>query len=342
MANSGKVALVRYLITGAAGFIGSNLSSRLLNANQEVLGIDNFSSYYSPKLKEMRYREVSNSKRFEIINIDLTDLLKTQEIVSNFKPQVIIHLAAQPGVRTPLGQSYQYIRNNLSAYGNILQSAVQFKVPGFLYASSSSVYGNSKNLPYSENDKSIRPISIYGATKLANEILTQPFIAGSQTRARGMRFFTVYGPWGRPDMAYFRIINSIINGETFHKFGNGKLKRDFTFVDDITEGIEKLAIDLLNQNEGFSDVVNIGGGSPHSLNDLIETTSEILGRRIDISKENSNPNDTEYTCADVDLLQNITGITPKISLQKGIAETVKWAKRPDITKYLSEWVNSTN
>lgn len=290
----------------------------------------------------MRHKELIQSRSFEIIKIDLTDIFKTQELVSAYKPEVIVHLAAQPGVRTPIGQSYQYIQNNLSAYGNILQSAVQFEVPGFLYASSSSVYGNSKNLPYSEHDTTIRPISIYGATKLANEILTQPFIAGSKTRARGMRFFTVYGPWGRPDMAYFRIINSIINGETFHKFGNGKVKRDFTFIDDITEGIEKLAIDLLNQSESFSDVVNIGGGSPHSLNDLIETISKILGKSIEISKEVSNPNDAEFTCADVNLLQNITGLIPKVSLQKGIQETVKWAKRPDISRHLSEWVNSTN
>lgn len=333
---------MKYLITGAAGFIGSNLSSRLLRAKNEVLGLDNFSAYYSPNLKKMRYEHLRQLGSFEILKVDLTDLMRTQEVVSEYKPDLIIHLAAQPGVRTPLGKSFQYIQNNLSAYGNILQSAVQFEVPGFLYASSSSVYGNSENLPYAETDKSIRPISIYGATKLSNEILTQPYIAGSKTRARGMRFFTVYGPWGRPDMAYFRIINAILNGETFRKFGDGDVKRDFTFVDDITEGIERLAINLLNQNEGFSDVVNIGGGSPYSLNDLIETTSEILGKKIKIDREDSNPNDTKYTCADVTLLQEITGIKPRVSLREGILETVAWAKRPDISQHLDDWVNSTN
>ena len=208
---------MKYLVTGAAGFIGSNLSARLAKSGNEVLGVDNFSPYYSPKFKELRVANLLTPVGIEVKKIDLSDISAVVEIVREFRPTVIIHLAAQPGVRTPLGKSYQYVQNNLVAFANVLQTAIEESVPDFLYASSSSVYGNSLESPYREDNLNIRPISIYGATKFANEILTPAFVSGSKTRARGLRFFTVYGPWGRPDMAYFRIIDSILNGAEFKK-----------------------------------------------------------------------------------------------------------------------------
>jgi UDP-glucuronate 4-epimerase len=339
--SSRKVAALKYLVTGAAGFIGSNLSARLAKSGNEVLGVDNFSPYYSPKFKELRVGEFLTPNGIEVKRIDLSDITDVEKIVRGFKPDVIIHLAAQPGVRTPLGKSYQYIQNNLVAFANVLQTAIEESIPEILYASSSSVYGNSTETTYKEDDLSIRPISIYGATKLANEILTPVVITGSRTRARGMRFFTVYGPWGRPDMAYFRIIDSILNGSEFKKFGGGEVKRDFTYVDDITETIESLSNELATRPAGFSDVVNIGGGSPHSLNDLINVISKQLGSAPIILESASNPNDVSFTCADVSRLNELIKGVPHINLESGVKETIAWAQRDGIKGHLGEWIDST-
>lgn len=333
---------MKYLITGAAGFIGSKLSAKLFDENHEVVGLDNFSPYYSPTLKKMRCEEFLESRNITLLDIDLRNLANTQKVVADYNPEVIIHLAAQPGVRTPLVKSFQYIENNLIAFGNILQTAVQYEVSAFLYASSSSVYGNSTLLPYSEKDNSIKPISIYGATKLANELLTPTYVAGSKTRARGMRFFTVYGPWGRPDMAYLRIINSLLNNSKFNKFGDGNLKRDFTYIDDITAGITELSLELAKRDAGYSDVVNIGGGNPYSLNDLISEISRNIGKQLDVNGFERNSNDTAYTCADITRLKNLTGIVPSVKLEQGIDKTIKWANSSKIKLLLNDWVNSTN
>ncbi len=332
---------MKYLVTGAAGFIGSNLSARLAKSGNLVLGVDNFSPYYSPRFKELRVNEFLKPYGIDARRIDLSDISEVEKVVREFKPDVIIHLAAQPGVRTPLGKSYQYIQNNLVAFANVLQTAIEESVPEILYASSSSVYGNSTETTYKEDDLSIRPISIYGATKLSNEILTPAFINGSKTRARGMRFFTVYGPWGRPDMAYFRIIDSILNGTEFNKFGGGEVKRDFTYVDDITATIEKLSKELTARPAGYSDVVNIGGGNPHSLNELIEVISKQLGSKPSISESISNPNDVSYTCSDVSKLNELISSVPAIDLETGAKETIAWAQRDGIKEHLGEWINST-
>jgi UDP-glucuronate 4-epimerase len=333
---------VKYLITGAAGFVGSSLAARISKSGHIVLGIDNLSPYYSPKLKNLRVSNLLAPLGIDVRNIDLSELESFQLIVREFKPDVIIHLAAQPGVRTPLGKSYEYIQNNVVAFSNVLQTAIEEEIPEFLYASSSSVYGNSESIPYREDDNSIRPISIYGATKLSNEILTPAFINRSKTRARGMRFFTVYGPWGRPDMAYFRIIDSILNGTEFTKFGGGEVKRDFTYIDDITEAIERLAIELAGHPSGYSDIVNIGGGKPYSLNDLINVISNELDSLPNLTETKRNPNDTSYTNADTSLLRNLTGTTPRIDLVTGVSNTISWAKQKGIQEELTAWINSTN
>ena len=332
---------MKYLITGAAGFIGSNLSARLANSGHKVLGVDNFSPYYSPQLKELRVSRLLTPLGIEVKRSDLSELQPFQLLVGEFQPDVIIHLAAQPGVRTPLGKSYQYIENNLVAFSNVLQTAIEVEIPEFLYASSSSVYGNSINIPYREDDYSIRPISIYGATKLANEILTPAFVNGSKTRARGMRFFTVYGPWGRPDMAYFRLIDSFLNGSEFMKFGDGEIKRDFTYIEDITAAVERLSSELGSHPEGYSDIVNIGGGQPHSLNDLISIISEQLDSPPTFTKSDSNPNDTKFTSADSTKILNLTGVKPEVDLELGVEETIKWASQSGIRENLFSWVNST-
>ncbi|CAN2170676.1 WcaG Nucleoside-diphosphate-sugar epimerases [Candidatus Nanopelagicaceae bacterium] len=332
---------MKYLITGAAGFVGSHLSARLRAAGNVVLGLDNYSPYYSPQLKELRVAELLTPLGVEVRNIDLAELNSFKSAVKEFRPDTVIHLAAQPGVRTPLGKSYQYIQNNVVAFSNVLQICIEEKISEFLYASSSSVYGNSLNIPYREDDLTIRPISIYGATKLSNEILTPAFINGSNTRARGMRFFTVYGPWGRPDMAYFRLIDSALNGSEFRKFGGGEVKRDFTFIDDITTAIENLSKELATRPEGYSDIVNIGGGKPHSLNDLIMVISQQIPSKLNTTESLSNPNDTIYTNADVTLLKELTNIVPNIDLQNGVTRTISWAMQEKIREKLTTWTNST-
>ena len=332
---------MRYLVTGAAGFIGSNLAARLAASGHEVVGIDSFNTYYSPELKFLRKKNLLDPYEIKVHEFDLCDLNRTALVVRDLKPDSIFHLAAQPGVRIPLGSSNLYVQNNLVAHANILQSAVECEVSNFLYASSSSVYGNSTADTFSENDNSIQPISIYGATKLANEILTPAFVKRSKTRARGLRFFTVYGPWGRPDMAYFRLIEAAINGTNFTKFGGGEIKRDFTYIDDITSMIESLDKQLSETPMEHSDVVNIGGGKPYSLNDLIEIISAKSDSQFNMKVEESNPNDTKYTSADVEKLISLVGGKPEVGLDSGVSRTFAWASQPDVKQHLLKWIKST-
>ena len=332
---------MRYLVTGAAGFIGSNLAARLAALGHEVVGIDSFNTYYSPELKSLRKKYLLDPYGINVHEFDLCDLNRTSQAVRDIKPDSIFHLAAQPGVRIPLGSSNLYVQNNLVAHANILQAAVECEVPNFLYASSSSVYGNSTADTFSEDDNSIQPISIYGATKLANEILTPAFVKRSNTRARGLRFFTVYGPWGRPDMAYFRLIEAAINGTNFVKFGGGEIKRDFTFVDDITSMIKSLDKQLSEMPIGHSDVVNIGGGKPYSLNDLIEIISTKSDSQLNMKVEESNPNDTKYTSANVEKLISLVGEKPEVDLNSGVSRTFAWANQPEVKQQLLEWIQST-
>lgn len=330
------------LVTGAAGFVGSHLSSLLVSQGHKVCGIDNLSHYYSPELKKLRVTHLLEPLNVPLTHLDLVNQVELKRYFSDHAFDVVIHLAAQPGVRTPLHRSESYIANNIQAFSNLLQEVVEKEIPYFLYASSSSVYGNSKLIPYSESSADINPVSIYGATKRSNELLAPNFVRNSKTRARGLRFFTVYGPWGRPDMAYLRLINSGINGQQFARFGDGNVKRDFTFISDITTQISSLLTELSDRDQGFADIVNIGGGNPHSLNDLINEINLQLGSEIDISSSGMNPNDTLFTCADVSLQRSLTGFVPQVTLSEGIAQTIAWAKSNDFATRLTSWVSSTN
>ena len=333
---------MKILVTGAAGFVGSHLSSLLREEGNTVHGIDNLSSYYAPDLKNLRIEKLLNPANVQFTNLNLVDKSMLRDFLDKNNFDSVIHLAAQPGVRTPLNRSSEYIENNIQAFTNVLQLVTELGIPNFLYASSSSVYGNSKEIPYSESSEDIHPVSIYGATKRANEVLAPTYVRGSSTRARGLRFFTVYGPWGRPDMAYFRLINSGINKTEFTRFGDGHVKRDFTFISDITQQISGLHKELQSQKNGFSDIVNIGGGNPHSLNDLIQSVNSNLGSDIHVLTSDMNPNDTLYTCADVSLQNSLTGFVPQVSLSEGIKETIEWASSGDISLNLDRWVKSTN
>jgi UDP-glucuronate 4-epimerase len=332
---------MNYLVTGAAGFIGSHLCATLKTQGHEVTAIDNFSDYYSPELKKARVRNLLTPIGISVQDIDLARQEAVAPIFSESKYDFVVHLAAQPGVRTPMDQSWKYVRDNLIAFTNVLQNVVQARIPNFLYASSSSVYGNLQADKFSEFDLGLSPISVYGATKLSNELLASAYTRNSETKSRGMRFFTVYGPWGRPDMAYFRLISAAMNDECFELFGDGGVKRDFTYVGDITSKLVDLSSELDKRSPGYSDVVNIGGGSPYSMQDLISIVNSEFGSDVRLVEQAHNISDTKFTCSDTTLLNSLTPEYEFMNLQSGVRETLKWAKTPGVSECLASWVRSS-
>lgn len=327
------------IVTGGLGFIGSHLSAKLASLGEEVHIIDSISDYYSTDLKRLRRKTLlSTIPNNHVHEINVCDKDALDSIVLKVKPRKVIHLAAQAGVRLPISQLHKYTESNLTGFSNVLQSVINAGIPDFLYASSSSVYGNSTELPYEESAKGLSPISFYGATKLSNEILAHSAVIGTNTRARGMRFFTVYGPWGRPDMAYFRLAASLLSDYQFHRFGDGLIKRDFTYVDDTIEGIIRLSKQIEQMPSGNSDVVNLGGGNPYSLNDLIGEFEKISGKLIQITNEQSAIGDVKVTVANSVLLENLTDFSPKVSLATGAKLFYDWASSKDVKSNLSKWV----
>jgi UDP-glucuronate 4-epimerase len=275
---------MQYLITGAAGFIGSHLCHKLAKEGNKIIAVDNYSDYYDVGLKNYRVKDLLKPLDLDVINLDITDDVKFDNLVSKSKPDVVINLAAQAGVRLPLKETDKYVHNNLVGFSNVLRSTVKNKVPYFLYASSSSIYGDKAAIPYIESEQNLHPTSFYGATKLANELLTPTLIQNSSTTARGLRFFTVYGPWGRPDMAYFRMIANVISGAEFNFFGDGSVERDFTFIDDAINSVMELTAELQKRKSGYSDVVNLGGGRPLSMNYLLQTVSSISNNEVKFNR----------------------------------------------------------
>ena len=331
---------MQYLITGAAGFIGSFLCHKLAKEGNRIIAIDNFSSYYDVGLKNTRVKELLEPLNVDVINLDITEHLKFDDLVSKSKPDVVINLAAQAGVRLPVNETDKYVNSNLVGFSNVLRSIVNNKVPFFLYASSSSVYGDKAAIPYIESEQSLHPTSFYGATKLANELLTPTLIENSSTSARGLRFFTVYGPWGRPDMAYFRMIANVISGAEFNFFGDGSAERDFTFIDDAVNSVMALTTELQKHKPGYTDVVNLGGGRPLSMNYLLQTVSSISKNEVKFNRLNSNTNDAKKTMSDSRCIESLIGSKPSTKLEDGIAKTIEWAMRKDISSNLNNWVKS--
>ena len=331
---------MQYLITGAAGFIGSFLCHKLAKEGNKIIAVDNFSNYYDVGLKNSRVKELLEPLDINVVNLDIVDDATFDNLVSKSKPDVVINLAAQAGVRLPLKETHKYVNNNLVGFSNVLRSTVDNKVPYFLYASSSSVYGDKAAIPYIESEQNLQPTSFYGATKLANELLTSTLIRNSSTAARGLRFFTVYGPWGRPDMAYFRMIANVISGAEFNFFGDGSVERDFTFVEDAVNSVMALSTELQKRKSGYSDVVNLGGGRPLSMNYLLETVSLISKKEVKFNRLNSNTNDAKKTMSDSRYIESLIGSKPSTKLEDGIAKTIEWAMRKDISSNLNNWVKS--
>ena len=331
---------MQYLITGAAGFIGSFLCHKLAKDGNKIIAIDNFSHYYDVGLKNNRVKELLEPLKIDVIDLDIVNDAKFDDLVIKSKPDVVINLAAQAGVRLPLKETDKYVNSNLVGFSNVLRSTVNNKVPYFLYASSSSVYGDKAAIPYIESEQNLHPTSFYGATKLANELLTPTLIQNSSTAARGLRFFTVYGPWGRPDMAYFRMIANVIAGAEFNFFGDGSVERDFTFIDDAVNSVMALTTELQKRKPGYSDVVNLGGGRPLSMNYLLQTISSISKNEVKFNRLNSNSNDAKKTMSDSKYIESLIGSKPNTKLEDGIAKTIEWAMRKDISSNLNNWVKS--
>lgn len=322
-----------YLITGAAGFIGYYLSKKLLEQGCQVVGIDNVNDYYDVKLKHTRLENLEPYENFTFIKVDISDKDIVMRTFKKHKPNVVVNLAAQAGVRYSIENPDVYIQSNIIGFYNILEACRLNPVDHLVYASSSSVYGANKKVPFEEADFVDNPLSLYASTKKSNELMAHTYSHLYKIPATGLRFFTVYGPMGRPDMAYFGFVNKYFNGESIKIFNNGDfendLYRDFTYIDDIVEGIERL---LSNPPKGEVQhkVFNIGNNSPEKLMVFIETLekvlSEALDKQVQFEKifEPIKPGDVPATYASTDELQKAVGFKPETTIEEGLQKFAAW------------------
>ncbi|RDU23929.1 SDR family NAD(P)-dependent oxidoreductase [Anaerosacchariphilus polymeriproducens] len=319
----------KYLVTGAAGFIGYYLSKRLLEEGCCVIGYDNLNDYYEVSLKETRLDLLKNYDKFTFYKGDLADKDYLENVFQQEKIQVVVNLAAQAGVRYSLENPDAYIQSNLVGFANILEMCRNYKIEHLLFASSSSVYGNSDKIPFSVEDKTDQPVSLYAATKKANELLAYSYSHLYSIPATGLRFFTVYGPMGRPDMAYFLFTKAISEDKSIKVFNNGDLYRDFTYVDDIIDGIVRLienSIVLKQETKPPFKVYNIGNNQPEKLMDFIKYLEECLGKEAKKEFYPMQPGDVYRTFADVSDLEKDVEFKPNTSLKAGLRYFVDWYK----------------
>ena len=329
---------MKILVTGSAGFIGSHLLTELHLQGHQVLGVDNFSDYYSVDLKRFRLESIHHPHGLTTLDSDVANKGRFISILREFQPETVIHLAAQPGIRLPIASFSRYSHSNLMGFASVAESICELGIPNFLYASSSSVYGNEAKIPYSENETRLSPISYYGGTTLSNEILAKSLSKLESSRFRGLRFFTVYGPLGRPDMAMMRILNSAHGKSTFELYGDGQLKRDFTYIRDVIESIVLLMQQLTTTPLGFNDVVNVGGGRPHSMNELISIIEDATGTKLRIKESGKIRVDVDATSASTTYLENLINFKPQVSLTQGVNLTLDWIKSPTVLNKIDEWV----
>lgn len=320
------------LVTGAAGFIGYHLCQSLLASGKIVVGIDNLNDYYDVKLKRARLEQLVSKSNFQFFQLDIANRLETANFFSIYKPNIVVNLAAQAGVRYSLVNPNAYVESNLVGFVNILEGCRKSEVEHLVYASSSSVYGTKNKIPFAIDDPVDCPISLYAATKRANELMAHTYSHLYDMPATGLRFFTVYGPWGRPDMAYFSFTKSILAKKEIEVFNYGKMRRDFTYIDDIVEGIilviyEGESRSIFSNTEEKTvphKVYNIGNNQPVNLIDFIE----ILEKQLGISAQKvllpMQPGDLEETYADINELTKDTGFRPKTTLKVGLEHFVDW------------------
>lgn len=318
---------MQILVTGAAGFIGADLSQKLLSRGHSVIGIDNFNDYYDVSLKRARLNEIRrhpSSEAFSMLEMDIVDRAAMASLFKENNFDVVVHLAAQAGVRYSIENPQSYIDSNLVGFGNILEGCRHSTVPHLVYASSSSVYGANKNFPFSESDRVDNPVSLYAATKKANELMAHSYVDLYGFRCTGLRFFTVYGPWGRPDMAPFRFASRMLKGEAIPVYNNGNMIRDFTYIDDITEGVVKVAES--KQKDALYKVYNIGRGERVQLMEFIELMGKHLGVEAKLNMMPMQDGDVPRTMADTSELQKDFDYQPVVSIDQGVKQFADWYK----------------
>lgn len=308
------------LVTGVAGFIGYHVTEKLCKNGEEVVGIDNINSYYDPTLKTSRLKRLEKSNGFSFHKLDICDYDGIKALFDRFEFDKICHLAAQAGVRYSLTDPFAYQRSNNEGFLNLIELARHHQVKNFVYASSSSVYGSNTKLPFSESDRTDAPISLYAATKRANELVAHCYSHLYGIPCSGLRFFTVYGPWGRPDMALFKFTRSILADEPIEVYNNGNMKRNFTYIEDIVEGV-LLALD----HPVPCEIYNIGNSRAEQLMDFIAQIENNLGKKALITYLPMQPGDVPVTVADIAKLQKL-GYEPKTNIDTGIRRFVEWYK----------------
>jgi len=327
---------MKILVTGAAGFIGFHLCQRLLARGDEVTGIDNLNDYYDVSLKEARLAQLSPQAGFRFERMDIADREGVRALFEATRLDAVLHLAAQAGVRYSIDHPEKYIDANLVGFANVIEGCRQSKVGHFVYASSSSVYGTNHKIPFSTNDPVDHPMSLYAATKRANELMAHTYSHLFALPATGLRFFTVYGPWGRPDMSPIKFARAILAGETLQVFNRGDMVRDFTYIDDIVEGVIR-AMDHIPAPGGNYDspatskapfrIYNIGNNQPVKLMRYIEVLEACLGRKAELELLPMQPGDVQATQADVSDLERDVGFRPATTVETGVQRFVEWYRQ---------------
>jgi UDP-glucuronate 4-epimerase len=329
------------LVTGSAGFIGFHLTKALLNLGYKVVGIDNLNDYYDPALKKSRLKKLEDfvnkndfEEKYNFVKLDIAESSALNAIFANNDIDIVVNLAAQAGVRYSIENPQAYISSNLVGFGNILESCRHFNIKHLIFASSSSVYGMNKKQPFSETDVTDKQVSFYAATKKSNELMAHSYSHLYGIPITGLRFFTVYGPYGRPDMAYFLFAKAIKEGKEILVNNEGEMKRDFTYIDDIVDGILKL---LLNVPENSScknsdaqapfRILNIGNNNPVSLMRFIKAIETALGIKAKLSMQPMQAGDVPVTYADISSIDNLVGFKPTTSIEEGILKFVNWYKK---------------
>jgi UDP-glucuronate 4-epimerase len=328
---------MKILLTGAAGFIGMHVAQILLKRGDQVVGVDNLNDYYDPTLKMARLERLNPYPNFKFVQGDIADRMTVEELFVTEKPNRVINLAAQPGVRYSLINPYVYIQTNLVGFGNLLEGCRHNGIEHFVYASSSSVYGANTHMPFSVHDNVDHPVSLYAASKKANELMAHTYSHLYGLPTTGLRYFTVYGPWGRPDMSPWLFTSAILEGRTIDVFNHGKMQRDFTFVEDIAEGTVRVLDHIPTGNPAFSTdapdpgssyapfkVYNIGNHQPVELMTFIKTIEDALGHEAIMNFLPMQPGDVVATYADVEELKLDVGFQPATQLANGIERWVKW------------------
>jgi UDP-glucuronate 4-epimerase len=307
------------LITGAAGFIGYHLATKMVKSGYKVIGIDNINSYYDTSLKNDRIIKLKKNKNFKFKKIDISDKEAVSQIFKMYKPKKVINLAAQAGVQYSIKNPFVYMQSNLVGFLNIIEMCRNYDVRSFVYASSSSVYGNSKKNKFNVKDKTEKPISLYGATKKANELIAHSYSSLYGLKTTGLRYFTVYGPWYRPDMAIYIFTKKILNNEKISLYNNGNINRDFTYIDDIIDG----TIKSINKNYEC-EVFNLGNSVKEKLMNVVNIIEKEVGKKAIINLEPIKNGDMVDSCASIKYSIDMLGYNPKTSINTGIPKFIKW------------------